>query len=203
MYTKDWLKYSLSVLIVFVLGAITCGILFAPMLVGMYGCCLKKLKGEDFEYGELFDGVKKQFLPSFLLGLALMVVSIVLNLIPCVGWLLSFAFQILAMPVLVYSLFKLSYEAETYKVEKLKDLVMGIYEKLKPQYFMFVLWLFLAGIIGAAGGIVCGIGALFTYPIIVLALAVSYSDVFGTALSAQVEAEPVAEPEPEVEPESE
>ncbi len=195
LYTKDWMKYSVSVLIAIAISAFTCGILLAPMLVGLYSCFFKKMRGEDFEYGDLFYGVKNQFLPSFLIAIALMVVNVILNLIPCIGPLLSLAFILIAMPVFSYSLFMMSQASETYKVDSLIDLVKEVYEKIKPQYFMFVLWLLIVGAIGGIGGIICGVGVLFTYPIAILALSVSYSEIFGGCKNEDVvvEAEPVNE----------
>jgi len=193
LYKTDWLKFSLSVLIVVAVSAITCGVLLAPMLVGLYACCLKKIQGSDFEYGDLFDGIKKQFLPSFLLALAMTIAATVLSVIPCIGSLLSLVFYFIAMPVLVYSFLIMAQASETYKVDALLKLVKDVYLKLKPQYFNFVLFAFVAMLVGGIGGVVCGIGAIFTYPIAILALSVSYTEIFGIKNNENVETESISE----------
>ena len=198
LFTKDWLKVSLSVLITVAMSLVTCGILVGPMAVGLYKCFIKKVKGEDYELGELFEGVKTQFLPSFILVLAFIICGVVLNIIPCVGPLLGIAFNLLAAPILAYSLFEIAVATETIEIGSLIDLSKRIYEKLKPQYFMFVLWFLLVGIIGSLGTVACCVGVFASTAIVYLAVTVSYAETFGLSKKTEVEAEIVNEETVEV-----
>ena len=55
LFLTDVIKFMVSALIVSVISMVTCLILTGPMSVGFFKCVLKKMRGEDFDYEELFD----------------------------------------------------------------------------------------------------------------------------------------------------
>ena len=189
LFTKDWLKVSLSMLITGAVSIVTFGILGGPMAVGLYKCFIKKVKGEDYELGELFEGVKTQFLPAFVLAIAYIICGVILNMVLCLGSI----FSLLAAPIFVYTLFELAVATETVEVGNLIELVKKVFSKLKPQYFMFVLWFFLVGIIGALGTVACCVGVFASMAIVYLAVTVSYAETFGLSQKTEAEVEPVNE----------
>jgi len=183
LFCEDWLKLSVSVLISFVISAASFGILAGPIFVGLFSCFMKKVKGADFEYSDLFDGVKNQFLPSFVLTFAFIVIISLLGVIFCVGYFLAVAFMIIAAPVFAYSLLIISQEPDTVEIDSLLKLCKKVFEKIKPKYFVFVLWTFILGAIGGLGFVACCVGIFATYTIAILAFVVSYSHVFDSQKS--------------------
>ena len=178
LFKTDMLKFIVSMLIVAGLSIITCSILFAPMIVGFMRCVLKKSRGEDFQYGELFDGVKTQFLPAFLVMLGSMVVVMVIGLIPIIGGLLSLAANLAILPVVWYAYAEMAAAPATIKVDALVNLLKGIFAKLQDQYFMFVLWGLVFSVVSSIGAIACCVGVFFTWPFAVVAFTISYLAVF-------------------------
>lgn len=179
IFAADWLKYCVSVLITFGVGIVTCGILMGPMTVGLYQCVLKKIQGQDYEYGDLFNGVKTQFLPAFLLSLAAGAIPVIIGMLPYIGY-LSPLVQLAIAPLLYFSLYKIAVAEKTVEVNELKDLVMGVFNHIQSQYIMFVLWFFILGIITMLGSIACCVGVLATAAIAVIAVTLSYIDTFST-----------------------
>ncbi|MCX7003903.1 MAG: hypothetical protein NTV22_11595, partial [bacterium] len=70
----------MATLITALVSAISCGILAGPMTVGLYQCLLKKARGQNFEYGDVFNGVKLHFVPALLIMLAVAVPGIAINI---------------------------------------------------------------------------------------------------------------------------
>ncbi len=196
IFSKDMLKCILGALIAFVIGGITCGILMGPMYVGLYKCFLKKARGQDFEYGELFDGVRTQFLPSFILFLVLLVatlaVNAVLGWIPCVGLVFCIAWGLIVGTIGVYAFVKIAEAPEPVEVGKIFTMLKENWETLKPAFLMFLLWYLVVKMVAGIGVAACGIGVLFTAPIAIMALVVSYMDVFLGEQPVQSATEPPA-----------
>ncbi|NLF39329.1 hypothetical protein GX586_07780 [bacterium] len=182
LFAADWLKASVAMLIALVIGMVTCLLLWGPMTVGLYKCYLKKARGQDYEYGELFDGLKTQFIPSFLLMLMFWVViivpSVVLGFIPCVGSIISMVWSFVVSAFIPYAFYKMADAQAPVQVGSLVDLLKDVYAKMQPALPMMVLWVIVAGIIGQAGVIACGIGVFASSAFAALALAVSYLEVF-------------------------
>ena len=178
LFTTDIPKFIIAVLITFLITMVTMGILSGPMLVGLFACFLKKARGGDFEIGDLFIGLQKQFLPSFILGIVFFAVMCVASFIPFLGALLTPVASFVIAPFFLYSLYEMAEAEETIEPGKLVDLVKSVYACIQPQLIMVMLWIFIAGIIGWAGFIACCIGMLITYPFAFLAITVSYMDIF-------------------------
>jgi uncharacterized protein involved in cysteine biosynthesis len=186
----DWIKEGfeiyknnlgiliLSSLIAFVLTGLTLGILGGPMFAGLIGIVLKLRDGQQPPptVGDVFQGFQN-FLPSFLFvivwGLAIIVGSLILSFIPCLGQLLSICLTFAASAFLMFGLYLI--------VDKKMDFwsaSMVSIEKIKPTFFPYLGLAVVAGIIGNIGSLACGIGAFATMPIYFTIISVVYRDVF-------------------------
>jgi len=195
LFVADILKFMVSALIVGALSIVTCLILAGPMMVGFFKCILKKSRGEDFEYGELFDGVKTQFLPAFLLMLvttvAVTIVASILSFIPVIGQLTGTVLSIAVSLFLNYMYLQMAEMDETLEIGKLVDLGKATLDKLSSDYGMFLVWALVVYILSIVGAVVCCIGALATYSFAMIAVAKSYIDVFKSESEAPVVAEEI------------
>ena len=196
IFKTDVLKFMVSMLIVGVVSIITCLILSGPMMVGFFKCILKKSRGDDFEYGELFDGVKTQFLPSFVLmavvTVCVIIVSAILAIIPVIGQIAGTVLGIAISLFTNYMYLQLAEMEETLEVGKLVELGKATLNKLKSDYGMFLVWALVVYILGFVGVIVCCVGALATYSIAMIAVTKSYNDVIKSEDEVAVVAEEVA-----------
>jgi hypothetical protein len=184
LFKPDILKNILAILITAVIISVTCGILAGPMKAGLLRCFMKKVRGQDYELGDLFDGIKMQFLPSFVLVLvaivAVMVPGMILGFIPCVGQIVATLWALCVYTITGYALCQIAAADETVEIGAVFDLLKGVWAKLQPfgTFAMFALWFLVVGIVSSIGAIACGIGVLFTAPIATMAFVVSYLDVF-------------------------
>ena len=196
IFKTDIVKFIVSILIVGVVSVMTCLVLSGPMMVGLFKCILKKTRGEDFEYGDLFDGVKTQFLPAFVLVIATFVfvaiVGGILMLIPFVGQVAIYAVQIAAALFVNYMYLQMAEMDETLEVGKLVDLGKSTLNKLKDDYAMYLVWALVVSVVGGAGVIICCVGALATYSISLIAVTISYVAIFKSGDEVTVVAEEIA-----------
>lgn len=202
----DWIKEGfeiyknnlgvliLSSLIAFVLTGLTLGILGGPMIAGLIGIVLKLRDGQQPppSVGDVFQGFQN-FLPSFLFfivwGLILLVGTLILSFIPCLGQLLSICLALAASTFLMFGLFLI--------VDKNMDFwpaSMASIDTIKPTFFPYLGLAVVAGIIGNIGSLACGIGAFATMPIYFTIISVVYRDVFGNGQT------PPATPVQEIKP---
>jgi uncharacterized membrane protein len=212
----DWIKEGfnlyknnlgvliLSSLIAFLLSGVTLGILAGPMFAGLIGIILRLQDGEQPppKVGDVFQGFQ-HFLPSFLFGIVwgaiLVVASLILAFIPCVGQLLIICLSLAAGAFLMFGLYLI--------VDQQMDFwpaSMASIEKVKPTFFPYLGLALVAGVIGEIGALACGIGACVTMPIYFAIIAVAYRDVFGNAATPPAapasEIRPPAPPETPIEP---
>lgn len=196
LFITDVLKFMVAMLIVGVVSIVTCLILSGPMMVGFYKCILKKTRGEDFEYGDLFDGVKTQFLPAFVLVIATFVfvaiVGGILMLIPFVGQVAFYAVQIAVALFINYMYLQMAEMDETLEVVKLIDLGKSTLNKVKDDYAMYLVWALVVSVVGGVGVIICCVGALATWPISIIAVTISYIAIFKSEDEVTVIAEEIA-----------
>lgn len=178
LFRVDIVKHIVAILIVTLVNVISCGILAGPMLVGYFACLLKKARGADFEFAELFDGFKKQFIPAFLLSVVVSVAYGVLGFIPFVGWVLALAASVIVPPIFSYTVFELAGAEESVSVNGLVDTVKAVIDRIKPQFVMIIVWMVVAGFIGSIGVLACCVGFLATMPISCLAITASYLSIF-------------------------
>lgn len=188
----DWIKEGFDIyknnlgllivssLIAFLLSGITLGILCGPMFAGLVLIVLKLRDGSQPPpvAGDVFQGFQF-FLPSFLFcivwGAIILVASLILSFIPCLGQVLTICIGLAAGAFLMFGLFLI--------VDKKMDFwsaSMASIEKVKPAFFPFLGLAVVAGIIGEIGSLACGIGVIVTMPIYFTILAVTYRDVFGS-----------------------
>lgn len=171
LFVADPVKHIIASLIVLLLSLVSCFILAGPMTVGFMKCLLKKARGQNYELGELFDGIKTQFVPALLVMLALYVPMIILSSIPILGALLALAWAVIAAPVCFYVLFGVAEATAPVAVGQLQSMAQGVWAVIKPALVMVVIWVFVANLIS-------NLCCIFTIPIGYLALTVSYLAIF-------------------------
>ena len=168
-------------LIVLILSVVTLGILAGPMLAGLLLITLGLFDKKEPrpEVGGIFKGFD-YFLNSFLFvvvwGAAIFVASIILSLVPCIGQIVSLCLVFAAQAVLMFGLFLI-----VDKQMAFWPATVGSFDKIKTNFWQFLGFSIVAGIIGSIGAIACGIGAAFTLPIQACILTSAYREVFGEA----------------------
>ena len=192
LYKENFGVLALSSLIACALSAISLGILLGPMMVGLILITLKLLDGASPKPspGDVFEGFGK-FLDSFLYFVVIIVASIllviVLSIVPCIGSVAgTFASYVLST-LLMFALFLIA-DADKGFWAACQESV----EKVKPNFWPLLGLNIVAGLIGSLGGILCGIGAIITFPITACILAIAYRELFSGG-SADIEVEPVAD----------
>ena len=193
LYKQNLGTLILASLVAAVLSAVTFGVLLGPMLAGLVLITLGLYdkKEPKPEIGDLFKGFG-YFLNSFLFvviwGVGLFLASFILALVPCIGQLASILLALAVQTFLMFGIFLI--------VDKQKDFwpaSMDSFEKVKSNFWPFLALSVVASIIGGIGAILCGIGAIVTFPIQVCILTVAYREVFNgiepTAASDEVSQE--------------
>ena len=197
VYKANFGPLVLASLIVVLLSGVTFGILAGPMLAGLVIVTLELLDKKEPKPtgGTVFRGFD-YFLNSFVFvigwGLALMIASIIIGFIPCIGQLAAIFLVYAAQAFLMFGMFLI--------VDKKMDFWPASMESInvvKANFWPFLGFAVVAAIIGSLGAIACGIGVIFTIPIQGCILAVAYRAVFN---GARVSESPPDIPEPEETP---
>jgi hypothetical protein len=182
----DLYKANLGVLILanllaVVVSLFTVGILAGPMAAGVILVTLALLdkKEPKPEVGDVFKGFG-YFLPSFLFFLLLMVAilvgSIILGVIPCLGQILSLLYVYGIQALVMFALYNI--------VDKKMELMPAIQASVnlvKLNFWPFLGFAVVAAILGSVGCIACGIGVVVTAPLYYCILAVAYRETGGSA----------------------
>jgi uncharacterized membrane protein len=140
-----------------------------PGFVSIARMAGKLYRGESISNDDAFWAWKNRLVPSMVLAL-IVGIATGLGVIACyigaliVGALLSGSFAALATDDSLAPM----------------DAVKKSMEAFKPSIVMACLLFLVAGFIGGLGSYVCGIGALFTYPIFIATMAHAYFSVTGT-----------------------
>lgn len=137
---------------------LTCGVLAGPMMAGVYLIIQRLLKKDATVpvVGDIFKGFE-YFLHTFLLVIVVGVISVVCNFIPVVNFVAGFILGAVASIGIMFVVFgKLSFSDALKKIAS---------EISTGPFWMLILTLIVAGLIGSVGGLLCGIGVLFTAPI--------------------------------------
>jgi len=166
---KDLGNYILIGLLVGLLSAFTLGILAGPMLAGALIVIGRKLRGEaPLNVGGVLSEGMNFFGPSFLLVflpyLALVIVNIILGFIPILGTLLLFLIN-LAASGLLYPFWALSLRFVTDERLDFQSAASRTIDIIKTNPVMYWVFGLLTSIITGIGGILCGIGLIFTIPV--------------------------------------
>ena len=185
LYKANFGSLLLASLIVVLLSGVTFGILAGPMLAGLVIISLELLDKKEPRPtgGSVFRGFD-YFLNSFLFvigwGLALMIASIIIGFIPCIGQLAAIFLVYAAQAFLMFGIFLI--------VDKKMDFWPASVESInvvKANFWPFLGFAVVAAIIGSLGAIACGIGVIFTIPIQGCILAVAYRAVFNGARASE------------------
>jgi uncharacterized membrane protein len=177
-----------AALIAICLSVVSIGVLAGPMMAGMFGIIYALVNKQEPKpvIGDLFKGFSF-FLPAFLLFLVCYGAVAVISLIPCIGWTIS---PLLSLGVGTAVIF-----AIPLIVDKKMDFwpaVMASFNKIKPNFWMFLAYYLVVGLISGVGMIACGIGVLVTAPFSMIAVAVAYKDTFVEGQPTETPQAPVA-----------
>jgi hypothetical protein len=181
LYKENIGTLILASLIALVISAVTVGILAGPMLAGIILITLNLFdkKEPKPQVGAVFKGFD-YFLNALLFvivwAVAVLVVSFVLALIPCVGQLASLFLIYAVQTFLMFGLFLI-----VDKKTEFWPASMESFHIVKTNFWPFLGLSVVASIIGSIGAIACGLGMAITAPIQVCILTVAYRDVFSGA----------------------
>ena len=179
LYKENLGTLVLASLIALVLSAVTLGILAGPMLAGIILITLGFFdkKEPKPEVGNVFKGFD-YFLNSLLFvivwGVAVLVVSFILALIPCIGQLASLCVIYVVQAFLMFGLFLIVDKRMEFWPASVES-----FDKVKTNFWPFLGLSVVTSIIASIGAIACGIGVAITAPIQACVLTVAYRDVFG------------------------
>jgi hypothetical protein len=178
LYKNNFGILVLASLIAVVLSAVTVGILAGPMFAGVLLITLGLFDKQEPkpEVGDVFKGFG-YFLNSFLFiivwGIALLIVSFLLALVPCVGQLAAIFVVYVAQTFLMFGLFLIVDENMDFWPASMESV-----NKVKTNFWPFLALSVVSSIIGSVGAILCGIGVVITAPIQACILTVAYREIF-------------------------
>jgi hypothetical protein len=181
LYKENIATLILATVVALLLSAVTLGILAGPMLAGILFITLGLFDKTEPkpEAGSLFKGFD-YFLNSFLFvvvwGVAIMVASFILNVVPCIGLLASMFVSYSAMALLMFGLFLIVDKRMEFWPASMESI-----EIVKTNFWPFLGLSVVTGIIGSIGAIACGIGVVVTAPIQACILTVAYREIFDQA----------------------
>jgi uncharacterized protein involved in cysteine biosynthesis len=161
-----------------VLSLVTCGLLGGPMTAGLLLIVRRLQKNDPIkpQVGDIFKGFDyflQSFLFFFLFALASFVIGVILNLVPVLGQLASFAVSLFSGALVMWGIMFVVYEKMT-AIDAFKKLLAGI---SSGAFIMPLVFGLLASLLSSAGLIACGVGVLFTYPLACCCLASAYETV--------------------------
>lgn len=139
--------------------------------VGMQRAALDTVRGRPVTVGSAFrtENLGQYVLLYLLLVAAYVVISIVLNFIPVLGSILSFLL-ILAAGVLFFFAPYFILDKGMSAIDALK----ASYAAARANLGQVVIVVLVTGLIAAAGGVLCGVGAFVTLPLALIASAYAY-----------------------------
>jgi hypothetical protein len=181
LYKENIATLILATVVAVILSSVTLGILAGPMFAGLLFITLGLLDGTDPkpEVGSLFKGFD-YFLNSFLFvvvwGLAIVIASSIISLVPCIGLFVSIFVSYAAGALLMFGLFLIVDKRMEFWPASMESI-----EIVKTSFWPFLGLTVVTSIIGSIGAIACGIGVVVTIPIQACILTVAYRDVFDQA----------------------
>jgi len=167
----------LATLVAMLIGGVTCGILTGPMMAGVFLIVYRLLKNdpEKPKVGDVFKGFD-YFLDTFLCFLVIMIATSIISailsgIIAPIGWVVSVVGGVFVDIAVLFVVFgKLKF------VDALKKIVEDI---STGPFWMLVLTIAIANLIGVLGVIACGIGVFFTLPIWICITVCAYLTAYG------------------------
>lgn len=192
MFSKSWERFSATLgmsivvylvggLVAGIVGGITLGIVGIPVIAGVLKVFRNVARGGDADFGELFSEFSN-FAQWFMLWLFMLVLGIiiaVINMILAVtgiGMILM-PFVGLIVGIFLFFLFPLMLDKRMSAFEAAKE----SFNKVKGNFGGLIGPIILAMLVACAGGLVFGIGALFTAPWMLIAMWLIYDSVYGPA----------------------
>lgn len=202
-----WLFVGMSLLTFMIGSAVPFGILMGPMMCGLYLTFLRRMAGETIEFGTLFKGF--DYFGDGMIAALLHYIPMILIIVPFYvvmifaqfGMMASsrdgqpnpavaisfFALVAIGLPIMMILMIILSIGfsfAYQLIVDRGLSGVNAVKLSFKAGFANF--WrlfglLLLNGLLGAGGVLLCYVGLIFVLPITFAALAVAYTQVFGTA----------------------
>ena len=202
-----WLFLGMTLVGLLIGNAVPLGILMGPMMCGLYLALLKRLRGEPIEFGTLFKGFD-YFADGMIAGLLhavpVTIIIVAFNVFIFAAQIATMAsgrngepdpavvFGFLAvfgigLPIMLILLILLSLGfvfAYPLIVDRRLSGINAVKVSLKAGMANF--WslfglLLLNGLLGIVGVFFCFVGVYFVLPVTFAALAVAYTQVFGTA----------------------
>jgi hypothetical protein len=180
IYKGNFGLVFLGCLITLLVSAVSCNICIGPLFCGMFMMLARIVKKSEPkpEVGDVFKGFDK-FLPAFLLvlvcGICYFVLQCILLMIPVVGWILLLIVAFAYGPILTWALMLVANR----DMKWTEAVGFVLKSTFNGKFTMPIVLGILAGIIGGAGIVVCGIGLLFTMPLALCIYAAAYEQVFG------------------------
>ena len=181
LYKNNFVILVLASLVAGVLSVVTMFILAGPMFAGFLLITIALFDKQEPkpEVGDLFKGFDfflNSFLFVFVWGIALIIVSFLLGLVPCVGQLAALFIVYAAQAFLMFGLFLIVDKNMEFWPASMESV-----NKVKTNFWPFLALSIVSSIIGSIGAIACGIGVVVTAPIQACILTVAYRDIFGEA----------------------
>ncbi len=171
LYLKNFVTLLLAGLIAGILSTITLGILAGPLLAGLLTLCLKIIKGDKGEIGDIFSRFDL-FLPTFIVTLMLWVAGIaiwIIAAVPVIGWL----FMFVASPALSFIYF-IAIGLIVGQKKNPMEAVRKSFDYFAADAVKMWVYSLVFGFIGGIGAIFFGIGAFLTMPIMILGFSIAY-----------------------------
>lgn len=178
LYRDNFVVLVLANLIATILSAVTLGILSGPMLAGLIIIILAIIdkKEPKAEIGDVFKGFE-YFLDSFLFviiwGAISIAITLLLNLVPCAGQILSMFVSIIISAFIMFGLFLIVDRKMSFWPASLASINL-----VKTNFFPFAGLMIVAMVLGYVGALACGIGIIITMPIGACILAVAFRNLF-------------------------
>jgi hypothetical protein len=158
--------------------SILAGAVLVFFLGGMYRMAIKQMRNEPFTAGDLFS-VMDVAGPLLTVGVIISAIASIPNLLgilPIPSFLTFLPVMVFTWIVYGMTMFAAPLVADR-RMQGLDAIKLSV-ETLKSQAVMAVLFYVVASIIGGLGLLACCIGVLFTYPVYVLCIALTYRDFF-------------------------
>lgn len=179
LYKNNFVILVLASLVAGVLSVVTMFILAGPMFAGFLLITIALFDKQEPkpEVGDLFKGFDfflNSFLFVFVWGIALVIVSFLLGLVPCIGQLAALFVIYAAQAFLMFGLFLIVDKNMEFWPASMESI-----NKVKTNFWPFLALSIVSSIIGSIGAIACGIGVVVTAPIQACILTVAYRDIFG------------------------
>lgn len=189
VYVGAWLIGMVLMLILGPFGVVPFyGLIIAASVIiapGMFKAALKHLRGEEFGISDLFSE------SGLFVGALVITLAMAVGAIACgIGQLVTCTLFVFALPLLVD------------KRMAFGDALKQSMEVAKQNFWFYLVYILVIGIVSQAGSIACGIGILVTLPFSILGTAVAYERTFNApAIAAEPDVTPPPPPAPPAAPE--